>query len=96
MGESRSSESNHRLVPTTFPLLRFPEAYAVDADPPSEGGVPEDDAEEFDPWPGRLGGAAVVDADPPIPCGASPFRGNVVADVGVVEALRLFGACKSS
>ena len=91
----------------SFPLLRFPDAYAVDADPPTEDGAVEDDAEELDPCLWRRGGATVGDADLPIPGGAAavgteepvdgePFRGVVVADTGVVVTRRLFGAIKLS
>ena len=111
MGECRSSESNYRLVPTTFPLHRFPVVYAVDADPPIEDGAVEDDAEESDPCLCRRGEAAGDDADPPITDGAAAvdaeapgiglsFRGGASVDTVVGWAMgwapRLFGAIKFS
>ncbi len=107
MGECRSSESNHRLVPTTFPLLRLPDAYAVDADPPIEDGAVEADAEESDLGLCLRGEVAVDDADPPITGGAAAvdaeapgiglsFHGRAPFDPGVGLVPRLLGASKTS
>ena len=89
-------ESNHRLVPTTFPLVRFPDVYAVDADPPFEDGAVEDEAEESEPRLCRRGGASGDDAGLPMAAAVGAWapgfglsaREGALDDTGLVSSRR--------